>query len=345
MTWNDERPVLVAPDAFKGTFTATEVADAIAEGFEAAGLAADRCPIADGGEGTAAILRGALGGEEHAVRVTGPLGDPVDATFTLLSPPTGRARTPRTAVLDMAAASGLPLIAAADRDPLRATTAGTGELITTAITAGAEHVLVACGGSATVDGGAGALAAIDDDGGLRGAKLTCLCDVATTWSRCAAVFGPQKGADAAGVAELDRRLAALAATWSVDPGAVPMSGAAGGLSGGLFAVHGAALERGAPYVLNALGTDARMKAARFVVVGEGRIDRTTLDGKGPGELATRARQGGVPCHAVVGSNGISAFDGRIIDLQEIVEATTRDELVAAGRFLAERWAAAAGGGD
>jgi glycerate kinase len=332
----DERPALVAPDAFKGTFTATEVADAIAEGLEAEGVAADRCPIADGGEGTAAILRGALGGEEHELEVTGPLGARVRGHFTLLPPATGRARTPRTAIVDMASASGLTLIDESDRDPLRATTTGTGELIAAAITAGAELVLVGCGGSATVDGGAGALTAIDEDGGLRGARLTCLCDVATPWSASAATFGPQKGADAAAVAELEARLAALATTFPVDPTDVPLSGAAGGLAGGLFAGLGATLERGAPYVLNALGTDARMKASRFVIVGEGRIDRTTLDGKGPGELATRARQGGVPCHAVVGQSAISKFDARIVDLMEIIEATTRDELVAAGRFLATR---------
>jgi glycerate kinase len=337
VSYVDERPALVAPDAFKGTFSASEVADAIAEGLEAEGVPADRCPIADGGEGTADILRRALGGEEHELDVTGPLGATVRGRFTLLPPATGRARTPRTAIVDMASASGLTLITADARDPLRATTTGTGELIAAAITAGAELVLVGCGGSATVDGGgAGALAAIDDDGGLRGARLTCLCDVATPWSRCAATFGPQKGADAAGVAELQSRLAALAKTFPVDPTDVLLSGAAGGLAGGLFAALGATLERGAPYVLNALGTDARMRASRFVIVGEGRIDRTTLDGKGPGELATRARQGGVPCHAVVGQNGISKFDARIVDLMEIIEATTRDELVAAGRYLATR---------
>lgn len=336
MNVRDERPALVAPDAFKGTFTAAEVADAIAEGLEAEGVPADRCPIADGGEGTAAVLRGALGGEEHEVRVTGPLGDPVTASFTLLPPPVGRTRAPRTAILDMASASGLPLIAQADRDPLRATTAGTGELIAAAITAGAGLVLVACGGSATVDGGAGALAAIEEDGGLRGAKLTCLVDVQTTWSRAPATFGPQKGATPEGVRELEARLAALAATFPVDPSEVRGAGAAGGLSGGLFAVHGAALEAGAPFVLNALGTDARMRAARFVIVGEGRLDRTTLSGKGPGELATRARQSGVPCHAVVGTSAMGRFDARIIDLMEILEASTRAELVAAGRALATR---------
>lgn len=330
------RPALVAPDAFKGTFTASEVADAIAEGLEAEGVAADRCPIADGGEGTAAVLRGALGGEEHEVRVQGPLGDEVRASFTVLDPPAGRRRAPRTAVLDMASASGHALLAQTELDPLAATTYGTGELIAAAREAGAELILVACGGSATVDGGAGALEAIEDAGGLRGAKLTCLTDVTTAWADAPATFGPQKGADAGAVAELQGRLRALARTFPVDPTLLPGTGAAGGLSGGLHAVLGATLEAGAPFVLNALDTDRRMRAARFVIVGEGRIDRTTLSGKGPGELATRARQAGVPTHAVVGVNAISAFDARIIDLMEIIEATTRDELVAAGRRLALR---------
>lgn len=330
------RPALVAPDAFKGTFTAVEVADAIAEGLEAEGVAADRCPIADGGEGTAAALRAALGGDEHEVRAQGPLGDEVLASFTMLDPPAGRRRVPRTAVLDMASASGAPLLAQHELDPLRATTYGTGELIVAARDAGAELILVACGGSATVDGGFGALEAIDDAGGLRGAKLTCLTDVTTTWADAPATFGPQKGAGAAAITELQARLAALAKTFPVDPTRVPGTGAAGGLSGGLHAAHGAAIEPGAPYVLNALDTDRRMRAARFVIVGEGRIDRTTLSGKGPGELATRARQAGVPTHAVVGVNAIRPFDARIIDLMEIIEATTRDDLVAAGRRLALR---------
>ncbi|MBJ7470883.1 MAG: glycerate kinase [Solirubrobacteraceae bacterium] len=337
MAWADDtRPVLVAPDAFKGTFTAPQVAAAIAEGLRAEGVPADECPIADGGEGTADLLRGALGGAVHEVRVDGPLGDEVLAAFTLLDPPAGKRRPPRTAVLDMASASGLPLVAEIERDPLRASTAGTGQLIAAAIDAGAELVLVACGGSATVDGGAGALDAIEEAGGLRGAKLTCLVDVETTWADAPAVFGPQKGASPADIAELEQRLTALAATFPSSPALTRGSGAGGGLSGGLHAALGAAIEPGAAFVLATLGVDARMRAARFVIVGEGRLDRTTLRGKAPGELATRARQGGVPCHAVVGSTTLSAFDARIIDLMEIIEAPTRQDLVAAGRYLATR---------
>lgn len=334
------RPVLVAPDAFKGTFTAQQVAELIGIGIEREGLAVDRCPVADGGEGTAAVLRAALGGATEQVQVCGPLGDPVRASFTLLDPPSGRRRTPVTAVLDMASASGLPLVPEAARDPLRATTHGTGELIAAALEAGAQRVLIACGGSATVDGGAGAIEALTEAGGSRGAQLVCLADVQTTWAQCAATFGPQKGATAATLPLLEQRLRELAASFAIDPTQLPGSGAAGGLAGGLHAAFGAAIEPGAPYVLSAVGADARMRAAAFVVVGEGQLDRTSLRGKVPGELATRARQAGVPCSAVVGRNRISDFDARIIDLMEIIEATDEQQLEAAGRTLAQRWLAA-----
>lgn len=334
------RPVLVAPDAFKGTFTAEQVADAIARGIESAGMTADRCPVADGGEGTAAVLRHALGGAEHHATVSGPLGEPVTASVTLLDPPPGKRRGPQMAVLDMASASGLPLIPEAERDVLAATTFGTGELIAAAISAGAERVLVACGGSATVDGGAGAIEAITDAGGLRGAQLVCLVDTQMTWAQCAETFGPQKGATPEQLPVLARRLAELAASFPIDPTQVPGSGAAGGLSGGLHAALGAAIEPGAPFVLGEAGVDARMRAAAFVIVGEGRLDRTSLRGKVPGELATRARQAGVPCSAVVGQDGLSSFDGRIIDLMEIIEATDEPAMIAAGELLATRWLAA-----
>lgn len=332
--------MLVAPDAFKGTFTAPQAAELIAGGLEQEGFTVDRCPVADGGEGTAAVLQGALGGSMHAVTVRGPLGEPVTASFALLDPPPGRRRIPVTAVLDMASASGLPLVPPARRDPLAATTHGTGELIAAAVEAGAQRVLVACGGSATVDGGAGAIEAITAAGGLRGAQLACLVDVQTTWAQCAATFGPQKGATPATLPLLEQRLRELAASFAIDPSQLPGGGAAGGLAGGLHAAFGAAIEPGAPFVLSAIGADARMRAAAFVIVGEGQLDRTSLRGKVPGELATRARQAGVPCSAVVGRSRISDFDARIIDLMEIIEATDAAQLEAAGRTLAQRWLAA-----
>jgi len=193
---------------------------------------------------------------------------------------------------------------------------------------------VAAGGSATTDGGAGALEAIADAGGLGGARLVVLCDVRTPWEEAAARFAPQKGAEAAAARRLAARLEAFAATLPRDPRGVPLTGAAGGLAGGLWAAHRAVLEPGAAFVLATLDFDARMRAARAVVTGEGRLDRTTLEGKVAGEVATRARQSGVPCHAVCGQNALDPFDARILDLQRIVTGTTLAELETAAATLA-----------
>jgi glycerate kinase len=324
-----DRPVLVAPDAFKGTFRATEVAAAIGRGLESAGLSPpDLCPVADGGEGTMEVLLTALGGETAAARVHDPLDREVDAGYALLE-------DGGTAVVEMAQASGLGLVAEDERDAEAATTRGTGELIAAAVDDGAQVVLVACGGSATTDGGAGALAAIEDGGGLRGARIVCLCDVRTPYERAAEVFGPQKGADPATVRRLTRRLVELAARLPRDPRGMPMTGCAGGLSGGLWAQYDAALEPGAAFILGALSFDERLRAARALIVGEGRIDEQTLQGKIAGEAATRARQIGVPCVAIVGRNDLSAFDARMLDLQRVVEATDLDEIAAAAASLVD----------
>jgi glycerate kinase len=322
-----ERPVLVAPDSFKGTYRAAEVAGAIGRGLERAGLMPpDLCPLADGGEGTMEALMLALGGECVTVDVTDPLGRPLKAQYGLVE-------DGGTAVVEMAAASGLHLVAEAERDAWEASTYGTGELICAAVEAGAAVVVLAVGGSATTDGGAGALQAIADHGGLGGARIVVLCDVRTPWERAATVFGPQKGADPELVARLTARMDELATTFPRDPRGVPMTGAAGGLSGGLWAVHGAVLEPGAPWVLNALGFDRRMRAARAVVTGEGRLDEQTLEGKLVGEIGTRTRQAGVPLHAVVGQDALDGFGKRIIDLQVVIEAGTLAALEAAGERL------------
>lgn len=320
--------VVVAPDSFKGTLRAAEVAAALERGLEAGGWHCDRCPVADGGEGTAEALLLALGGETAAATVHDPLGRQVRAGFALLE-------EGGTAVVEVAQASGLGLVAPHERDAEAASSRGTGELILAAAEAGAAVVLVAAGGSATTDGGAGALAAIEEAGGLGDARLVVLCDVATPWERAAAVFGPQKGADASGVRRLADRLDRLAAELPRDPRGVPMTGAAGGLSGGLWAALGARLVGGAGFVLEAVGFDARMRAARAVVTGEGRLDASTLEGKLVGELATRCRQAGVPAHAVVGRDALSDFDKRRLDLQHVLEATTAPEVEAAGRRLAD----------
>jgi len=322
-----ERPVLVAPDSFKGTFRAPEVAAAIGRGLERAGLRPpDLCPVADGGEGTTDALLPGLGGEIVAADAHDPLGRPLRASYALVE-------GGGTAIVEMASASGLGLVAEAERDAWAASTYGTGELIASAIDAGAQVVLVAVGGSATTDGGAGALEAIADRGGLRGARLVVLTDVRVPFEGAPSVFGPQKGADPDMVARLEERLDALAQTWPRDPRGVPMTGAAGGLSGGLWAALDATLEPGAPWVLDALDFDARMRAARAVVTGEGKLDEQTLEGKLVGEIGTRTRQAGVPLHAIVGRDALDPFGKRIIDLQCVQEATTLAELEAAGETL------------
>ena len=322
-----ERPVLVAPDSFKGTFRAAEVAGAIGRGLERAGLMPpDLCPVADGGEGTMEALLIALGGETAAVEVQGPLGAPVQAQFGLVE-------DGGTAVLEMASASGLGLVAEDERDAWAASTYGTGQLICAAVAAGAEVIVLGVGGSATTDGGAGAIAAIEAGGGLRGARIVVLTDVRTPFERAPAVFGPQKGADAAMVGALEARLDALAVELPRDPRGVPLTGAAGGLSGGLWAAFGAELEPGAPFILEALDFDARMRAARAVVTGEGKLDEQTLEGKLVGEIGTRTRQAGVPLHAIVGTDRLDPFGKRIIDLQVVQEATDLEEIAAAGETL------------
>jgi glycerate 2-kinase len=322
-----ERPVLVAPDSFKGTFRAAEVAGAIGRGLERAGLMPpDLCPLADGGEGTMEALLLALGGEVAGVEVLDPLGRPVQAQFGLVE-------DGGTAVLEMASASGLGLVAEHERDAWAASTYGTGELICAAVDAGAQVVLVGVGGSATTDGGAGAIEAIDSHGGLGGARIVVLSDVRTPFERAPAVYGPQKGADPDMVRRLEERLDALAIRLPHDPRGVPMTGAAGGLSGGLWAAYGALLERGAPFILDALGFDARMRAARAVVTGEGKLDEQTLEGKLVGEIGTRTRQAGVPLHAIVGTDRLDPFGKRIIDLQFVQEATDLAEMETAGETL------------
>jgi glycerate kinase len=322
-----ERPVLVAPDKFKGTFNAAQVAGAIGRGLEKAGLMPpDLCPVADGGDGTLDALLPQLGGELIAKTVTGPTGAPVKTGFGLIE-------DGGTAIVEMAMASGLALMD--ELDAWGATTYGTGELIAAAAQAGAAVILVAVGGSATTDGGAGAIEAIEAAGGIGQAKIVILTDVRTTWEDAPKVFGPQKGADPAMVARLERRLDALAGTLKRDPRGVPMTGAAGGLSGGLWAQFGAALEPGAPFVLDALDFDDRMRAARAVVTGEGKLDQQTLEGKLVGEIGTRTRQAGVPLHAIVGRDELDGFGKRMIDLQMVQEATNLEELEAAGERLGE----------
>jgi glycerate 2-kinase len=323
--------ILVAPDSFKGTLSAVEVADAIAEGLEQGGRPVDRCPVADGGEGTLEALCVAFGGELRGIEVRDPLDRPVKASFAMVTAARGR----KTAIVEMAAASGLALVSEGDRDPVAASTFGTGQLIAAAIEQGAEVVYVGVGGSATTDGGAGAIRALNDAGGIHEAQITVLCDVRTSFQEAARVFGRQKGADEDDVRRLTRRLNDLAGRLARDPRGVPMTGAAGGLSGGLWAAFGAELVPGASFVLDAVEFDRRVRTARAVVTGEGKLDQQSLAGKLVSEIATRARQGGVPCYAVVGKRELDSFGARVLDLQTVLEAGTPARLRAAGRRLAE----------
>jgi glycerate kinase len=191
--------------------------------------------------------------------------------------------------------------------------------------------MVTVGGSATTDGGAGALEALEE--AAIEVEMDVLCDVRTPFEDAARVFGPQKGADAAMVRELSERLDRLAQTFARDPRGEPMTGCAGGLSGGLWAQQRARLHDGPAFVLEALGFDERMRAAAFVVTGEGRIDEQTLQGKLVGEVATRCRQAGVPCHGVVGQIELDPFAQRILDFASLSQATTLGELEEAGRRL------------
>ncbi len=317
--------VLVAPDSFKGTFSATEVAAAIGRGLEGAGRPVDLCPVADGGEGTLDALAAGLQASRRHASVSDPLGRPVEAEFGVAG---------EVALIDTAAASGLGLVAEAERDAFAASTAGTGELIAAAVAAGARTVYLGVGGSATTDGGAGAVKAIEAAGGLDGARLMVLCDVRTPFEDAARVFGPQKGASPSDVKRLTARLNAQARRLARDPRGVPMTGAAGGLSGGLWAAFGAELVPGAAFVLDEVGFDARMRAARAVITGEGKLDMQSLVGKVVSEVATRARQSGVPCHAVVGTRALDSMGARILDLDRVLEATDLGELEAAGAELA-----------
>jgi glycerate 2-kinase len=325
-----ERPVLVAPDSFKGTFSAPEVADALAEGLAGAGARPVRCPVADGGEGTADILRLARGGARRWADATDPLGRPVRAGYVVLDD--------GTAVVEVAAASGLTLVDPAERDAERASSRGTGELVAAAVDDGARAILVAAGGSATTDGGLGAIEAIAATGGLRGVPLTVLCDTDIPFEAAAPVYAPQKGADEAAVERLALRLDDLAGALPRDPRGRPHTGAAGGLAGGLWAQLGATLEPGAAHVLHSVGFDERLAAAGGVVTGEGRLDAQSAMGKVTGEVARRAVAAGVTCWAVVGSSALTGTG----PFHEVLEATDRRALREAGASVGAQLAGARG---
>ena len=283
--------VVAAPDKFRGTATAATVAAAIGRGATAAGWDCDAVPMADGGEGTLDVL----GGANRAATVTGPLGEPVEAGWRLDG---------RTAVIEMARASGLDLVGGPEgNDPIAADTVGTGQLIQLAVESGARRVIVGLGGSATIDGGLGALRAMYPLQRYRAIDLRVACDVRTTFLHAAEVFGPQKGATAAQVRLLTNRLARLAEVYEQDHGIdvrdLPGTGAAGGLAGGLAAIGGQ-LQDGFALVAEEVELDAFVEGADLVITGEGFLDEESFDGKVVGGVAELAGAFDVPVVAVVG---------------------------------------------
>jgi glycerate 2-kinase len=338
--------ILLAPQALKGSLTAAETAQAMAEGVRTAvpDVQVVELPIADGGEGTVEAMVAATGGTIIPVTVTGPLGEPVAAFFGIL----GEADSAeRTAVIEMAAASGLPLVPPERRDPRITTTWGTGELIRYALDRGCRRLLIGIGGSATNDGGAGLAQALGAhllgeqgqelppggaalarlarivgetlDPRLRETVVQVACDVDNPLcgpNGAAAIYGPQKGATPEMVRELDDALHHYAAIIKRDLGVdvldLPGAGAAGGLGAGLVAFLKAELLPGSRMVLDALHFDTHLATADLVMTAEGHLDMQTLHGKSVGAVATAAKARGVPVIVVAG--GVSSEEHALYEL-------------------------------
>lgn len=272
--------------------SALEAAAFLAEGFRRSGVDAEEVPVADGGEGTLDVLYAALGGEWQEASVSDPLGRPVRARWLLL--PDG------TAVVESAQAVGLGLVAAHERDPLRASSRGLGELLVAALRQRPSALLVCLGGSATVDGGAGMLGVVPK----LGVPTEVACDVLNPLlgeRGAARAFGPQKGATPADVDRLEAQLAAMRALAPVAE--LPGAGAAGGL-GAALASLGARLVPGARLVLDRIGFAQRLGDAALVVTGEGQVDRTTREGKAPAAVLEVCRERRIRC---------AVFGGRIVE--------------------------------
>ena len=285
----------MAPDKFRGTASASQAVAALTAGLQALGHEAIACPLADGGEGLLEVL----GGANRITTVTGPLGDPVEAAWRFVG---------RSAVIEMALASGLGLVGGAEHnDAVAASTFGTGELISAALEAGAKKIVVGLGGSATTDGGLGALRALEPLHRLRGVELNVACDVGVRFVQAAQLFGPQKGATPSQVKLLERRLERLLQVYENDYGVqvgdLVGGGAAGGLAGGL-ACLGASLLSGFDLVSDYLGLDELIESADLVITGEGFLDAESFEGKVVGGVSDLANRLDVPVVAVVGE----AFD-------------------------------------
>ncbi len=321
--------VVVAPNPFKGSLGAPAAAGALAAGVRAALAEAEvvQIPVADGGEGTVEALVSARGGILARATVEGPLGDPVTAVYGLID-------DGRTAVLELAAASGLPLLASDRLDPLHASTYGFGQLLEAARERGVERIIAGIGGSATNDGGAGMAQALGfrlcdsagrdlPRGGAAVARLERIdaSGVNPRWRSievmvavdvsnplcgprgASAVYGPQKGATPQMVRELDKALGRFARLIGQEVAELPGAGAAGGTGAGLRHFLAARLTPGAPLIIEAAGLDAGLAGAAAVLTGEGRVDGQTVNGKGPVEVARRARKAGVPVALVAAQLG------------------------------------------
>jgi len=326
------RTIILAPDSFKETLPAVDVAAAMARGIRrtSSTVEIDQCPVGDGGEGTLEALMTACYGQWRRLLVHGPLSELVEARYGIIESCAGRS----VAVIEMAEASGLARVPPGGRDPLRATSLGTGEMIRHAADGGCREIIVAIGGSATVDGGTGMAQACGwrffdaDDaeieapmcgGLLRNVKrcqrpfrdfppIRVACDVTNPLcgpEGAARVYGPQKGATPEQVESLDAGLAHLAAITGGDPNTAG-AGAAGGAGYGLRTFLGATLERGIDLVLEAVRFRERCAAAGLVITGEGRLDDQSLQGKACLGVAAAAAALGVPTIAIVGSTGPGA---------------------------------------
>ncbi|MHC4591234.1 MAG: glycerate kinase [Planctomycetota bacterium] len=326
--------IVVAPDSLKESLTSSEAAQAIAQGLRRADPSADLLlvPMADGGEGTAEAMVSATGGSLQAPGVSDPLGRPVAAAWGLLG-------DGRTAVVEMAKASGLELLAPAERDPMRTSTAGTGQLIRAALDSGAAQIIVGIGGSATVDGGTGMATALGveflDGAGqpitdCRGGRLLDIRDIRVDGldqrlarvqvtvasdvtnpligpNGAARTYGPQKGATPEQVEKLEAGLANLADVarrrLNVDVTDLPGAGAAGGLGAGLVAFLGARISSGVGAVMEAVGFREKLAGSDLLVTAEGRIDGQSAFGKTIAGVAAAARDQGIPTVALAGSVG------------------------------------------
>jgi glycerate 2-kinase len=327
----EKMKIVIAPDSFKESLSALEVANAVEKGFREVFPEAEyvKVPMADGGEGTVQSLVDATGGRIVETEVTGPLGERVSAFFGMLG-------DGKTAAIEMAAASGLHLVPRDKRNPLVTTTRGTGELILAALDEGARHIIIGIGGSATNDGGAGMVQALGGrlldhrgqeigpgggslseladidlsglDARLKHVKIEVACDVdnpLTGPNGASAIFGPQKGALPEMVAVLDQNLQHYAAVIEQALGKqvkdIPGAGAAGGLGAGLLAFLNADLKRGVDIVLETVKFSEQIQGAALVITGEGRIDGQTIFGKTPVGVAKAAKRYHIPVIALAGS--------------------------------------------